>query len=85
MKTIERLLEETGLTIEDVAERSGLSIDRVEAIAVGCWLASPAEREKLAAAFDAAVDEISWGHTMPPRNIRAHRFGFKEDINRGKK
>ena len=34
MKTIERLLEETGLTIDEIAEKAGLSIDRVEAIAV---------------------------------------------------
>jgi hypothetical protein len=27
------------------------------------------------------VDQISWGHTMNPRNVRYHRFGLKEDFN----
>ena len=26
------------------------------------------------------VDDVSWGHTMAPRNIRYHQFGMKEDF-----
>lgn len=80
MKTIDLLFEETGLTIDDVAERSRLTVERVEAIAVGRWTPSPAERRQLAEALGAAVDEIAWGHTMDPRNIRYRRLGLRENF-----
>lgn len=80
MKTIDLLFEETQLTIEEVAERSRLPPERVEAIAVGRWTPSPEERRRIAAAFGVAVEEIAWGHHMDPRNIRYHRFGLKEDF-----
>ena len=80
MKTVDVLFEESGLTVEDVAERSKLPPERVEAIAVGRWTPSPRERQKIAEAFGLSVGEISWGHTMDPRNVRYRRFGLKEDF-----
>jgi len=80
MKTIDILFEETQLTIEDIAERARLTPERVEAIVVGRWTPSPAEREKIAAAFGVPVEEVSWGHTMVPRNVRYHRYGLKENF-----
>jgi transcriptional regulator with XRE-family HTH domain len=77
MKTVDRLFEETELTIDDVAERAGLSLSRVEAIALGRWTPSPDERRRIASAFGVGVEEVSWGHSMDPRNIRYRRFGFK--------
>ena len=78
MKTIDLLFDERELSIKDVAERSGLTEQRIEAIALGRWTPSPDERRRVAAALDVAEDEISWGHTMDPRNVRYHRFGMKE-------
>ena len=80
MRTIEHLLETTGLPIEEIASRSGLSPARVEAIADGRWTPSPHEREQIAAAFGVTVGDISWGHSMNPRNIRYRRFGLSEDF-----
>ena len=80
MKTLEHLFEETGLTLEDIAEQSGLALERVEAMVTGRWLPSPAERFKMAEAFGVAVEEVSWGHTMDPRNVRFRRFGFRKGI-----
>jgi transcriptional regulator with XRE-family HTH domain len=77
MKTVDRLFEETGLTIDDVAERAGLPLPRVEAIAAGRWTPSPRERSRIADAFGVPVEEISWGHSIDPRNIRYRRYGFK--------
>jgi transcriptional regulator with XRE-family HTH domain len=74
------LLEQTGLMIEDVAERAGLTVERVKAIADGRWTPSPADRARIAAAFGVPVEEVSWGHTMNPRNIRYRRFGLKENF-----
>ena len=80
MKTVDILFEESGLMVEDVAARSSLPEERVEAIAVGRWTPSPHERKRIAEAFGVSVDEISWGHTMDPRNVRYRRFGLKEDF-----
>jgi len=80
MKTVEHLIEQTGLMYREIADRAGLDIERVAAIAEGRWTPSPFERERIAAAFGVPVAEISWGHTMNPRNIRYGRFGFKENF-----
>ncbi len=82
MKTVEHLFEETQLTLRELAERAALPIKRVEAIVVGCWTPSPLERSRIAAAFGVPVEEVSWGHTMSPRNIRWIRYGLKEDFAR---
>lgn len=79
-KTVDLLFEETGLAIEDVAERANMQVSRVEAIALGRWTPSPAERQKVAQVFGVSADEVAWGHTMDPRNIRYHRYGMKEDF-----
>jgi transcriptional regulator with XRE-family HTH domain len=80
IRTVEHLLEETGLTYETIAERARLPVERVAAIAEGRWTPSPDDRERIAAAFGLPVAEISWGHTMNPRNIRYGRFGLKENF-----
>jgi len=80
MKSIDLLFEETGMTINHLADRSGLPLDRVEAIVVGRWTPSPQERSRISEVFDTPVDQISWGHTMDPRNIRYRRFGMKENF-----
>jgi transcriptional regulator with XRE-family HTH domain len=80
MKTVEHLFELTGMPIEDVAEKAGLPIERVAAIAEGRWTPSPDERARIAAAFGVPVEEVSWGHSMNPRNIRYRRYGLKENF-----
>ena len=80
MRTVEHLFEQTGLPIEEVAERAGLTVERVAAIAEGRWTPSPDDRQRIAAAFEVPVEEISWGHSMNPRNIRYRRHGLKENF-----
>jgi hypothetical protein len=82
MKTLDVLLEELELPFDDLATRCGMLRERLEAIVDGRWLPSPAERQRVADALGVPVDEIAWGHTMNPRNVRYHRFGLKEDFNR---
>jgi len=81
-QSLDLLLEETGKTIEELADSSGLQARRVLAIVDGRWLASPAERRAISRGMGLEVDDIAWGHTMPPRNVRYHQFGLKEDLNR---
>ena len=78
MPTIDYLFETTELMIEDIVDRSGLTLERVEAILVGRWTPSPQERQRIADAFGVAVEEVSWGHSMDPRNIRYRRHGFRK-------
>ena len=75
MRTIDQLFEQTKLTVEEVALRSKLTEERVEAIAMGRWTPNPDERRRIAHVFDVSVEAISWGHTLDPRNIRYRRFG----------
>jgi transcriptional regulator with XRE-family HTH domain len=80
MRTVEHLLEQMKLTIEELAERAGMDVERAAAIADGRWTPSPTERERIAAAFGLEVAAISWGHTMNPRNVRYRRHGLKENF-----
>jgi transcriptional regulator with XRE-family HTH domain len=80
VKTIDVLLAETQLSIEELAQQSQLSPQRIEAIVSGRWLPSPAERQRLAALLGLSIDEIAWGHSMTPRNIRYQQFGLKENF-----
>jgi transcriptional regulator with XRE-family HTH domain len=80
MHTVDILLEQRSLSIEELADLCGLPPQRVLAIVDGRWLPSPAERQQIATALGVAVDQVSWGHTMNPRNVRYHRFGLKEDF-----
>ena len=78
MKTVDLLLDESGLDLEDLAEKARLTVDRAEAIAVGRWTPSPKERQRIADVFNVSPDEVSWGHTMDPRNVRYRQFGFRK-------
>jgi transcriptional regulator with XRE-family HTH domain len=80
VKTIDLLLEESGLSIAELAQRSQLLPERIEAILGGRWLPSPAERARLAQVLGLGADEIAWGHSMTPRNVRYQRFGLKENF-----
>ena len=80
MPTLEYLFEQKQLTIEDVAERADLPQERVEAIILGRWTPSPQERRKVAEVFGVAVEDVSWGHSMDPRNVRYRRFGHKREL-----
>lgn len=80
MKTIDLLLEESGLSIAELAQRSQLSPERIESILAGRWLPSPVERARLAQVVGLKVEEIAWGHSMTPRNVRYQQFGLKENF-----
>jgi len=80
MRTVEHLLELTGMSVEELAAKAQMPIERAIAIAEGRWTPSPQERQQIADAFGCPVSEISFGHTMNPRNIRYRRFGLRENF-----
>ena len=69
LKSVEELCASHRLTPAQLAERAGLDEQRVLAIALGRWTPSPEERDKIAAVFGLARDQISWGHKTPIQHI----------------
>ena len=78
--TIDRLLEHSDFSLDDLVAKTALNEERVKAIISGRWLPNPAERKAIASAFGVNVDDVDWGHTMSPRNVRYHRYGLREDF-----
>ena len=71
-KSVDELCREHQLTYQQLAQRSGLDEGRVLAIVLGRWTPSPAERDKVAAAFGLTRDQITWGHKTPIQHIYGH-------------
>ena len=80
MPTVDVLLEQADLTVEDLAERAQMDFKRIEAIVCGRWTPSPAERQRVAAALEVDVPDVVWGHMMDPRNVRYRRVGLERDF-----
>jgi transcriptional regulator with XRE-family HTH domain len=73
--SVAELCQRQGITLEQLAERSALSADRVAAIVMGRWTPSPEERRKVAAVCDVPVEEIAWGHKTPIQHLYGHGPG----------
>ena len=69
------LCQQRAMTTETLAERSGLDEQRILAIVLGRWTPSPSERQKVAAALDATIDDIAWGHVTPIQHLYGHGPG----------
>ena len=72
MKPLADLIEETGITVEQLIASAGLDAKLVKAIVSGNYTPSPFERQKLAAALDVSIDDISWGHAVPVQHLRGN-------------
>ncbi|HAA52877.1 MAG TPA: hypothetical protein DCE43_24390 [Planctomycetaceae bacterium] len=68
-RSVAELCESAGLTIEQLADKTGLDDQRLLAILLGRWTPSPEERAKVANALDVTVDDITWGHKTPIQHI----------------
>jgi hypothetical protein len=71
-KHVSDLCKEHQLSVQQLAERSGLDEQRVLAIVLGRWTPSPTERDKIAAVFGLTRDQIIWGHKTPIQHIYGH-------------
>ena len=77
LKTLDLWLAERMLSIQQLAEDAQIPEKRLEAIAMGRWTPSPTDRRRIAEALQIPVDNVIWGHTMDPRNIRYRQSGFQ--------
>jgi len=63
------LCEAQRIDYRELAARAGLDEQRVLAIVLGRWTPSPSERDKVAAVFGLAREQIAWGHKTPIQHI----------------
>tara|TARA_B110000014_G_C19978025_1_gene506400 strand:- start:199 stop:432 length:234 start_codon:yes stop_codon:yes gene_type:complete len=74
-RSVAELCEAESLTIEQLAEKTGLEQQRLLAILLGRWTPSPTERETVARALDVTIADITWGHKTPIQHIYGHGPG----------
>ena len=76
-RTVEELCAQHGLDYRQLAAKAGLDERRVLAILQGHWTPSPSERDRVAAAFGLARDQIAWGHRGTVEHLYGHgpQFG----------
>ena len=77
MQPLARHMEEKGISLDQLVAATGLDAKLVQAIASGNYTASPAQRQRLAAAIGVQVADIAWGHSVPVDHLRGHgpQFG----------
>jgi ribosome-binding protein aMBF1 (putative translation factor) len=71
------LCAQYGINLTQLAAKSGLDVERVQAIVEGRWTPSPAERDRVAAVFGVTREQIAWGHKSTVEHIHGHgpQFG----------
>jgi cyanate lyase len=69
VKSVDDLCRERQISHRQLADQAGLDEQRVLAIVLGRWTPSPAERDRVAAVFGLARDQIAWGHKTPIQHI----------------
>ena len=74
-RSVADLCREKNVGIDELTARSGLEATRVQAIVLGRWTPSPAERCSIAEALGATVDDIAWGHVTPIQHLYGHGPG----------
>ena len=74
-RSVADLCREQTIDVPELSRRTGLDEARVTAIALGRWTPSPSERQKIAAVFGVAADQIAWGHSTPIQHLYGHGPG----------
>jgi hypothetical protein len=67
--SVERLCAECGIDVRQLAKRSGVDEQRVQAIVLGRWTPSPQERDRIAAALGLSRERVAWGHKTPVQHL----------------
>ena len=66
------LCQREQVDLAQLVQRSGLDEPRVQAIVLGRWTPSPAERQRIATALGVTIDDIAWGHVTPIQHLYGH-------------
>ena len=73
--SVQEMCKQKGLSLLELADKSGLDLPKVRAIFLGRWTPSPKERQSIATALESTPDEIAWGHNTPIQHIYGHGPG----------
>jgi len=65
-------MEETGMGVDALAAAAGLDKKLVRAVAAGNYIASPSQRQRLAAALGVSPEDITWDHAVPVEHLRGN-------------
>ena len=57
------LMQDAGITVEQLATSSGLDKRLVKAIPSGNFVPDPSQRQRLAVAFGVSTDDVTWDHS----------------------
>ena len=71
-KSVHDLCVQHKISLEELSDRSGLELSRVQAIYLGRWTPSPTERQKIAEVLGLPKEDIAWGHKTPIQHIYGH-------------
>lgn len=74
-KSVHDLCVQHKISLEELSDRSGLELSRVQAIYLGRWTPSPTERQKIAEVLGLPKEDIAWGHKTPIQHIYGHGPG----------
>lgn len=67
--------EQKGISLLELADKSGLDLPKLRAIFQNRWTPSPKEREKIASAIGVPPEAVAWGHETPIQHIYGHGPG----------
>jgi transcriptional regulator with XRE-family HTH domain len=74
-KSAAEICIELKVTVEQLAERTGIERGRLEAILLSRWTPSPDDRRRIAEQLGVALDDIAWGHATPIQHLYGHGPG----------
>jgi len=65
------------MSVDQLVAASKLEAKLVKAIVAGNYTPAPPERQRIAAALNLTVEDISWGHAVPVEHMWGHgpQFG----------
>ena len=72
MQPIAGYMEQSGVSVDQLAAAAAIDPKTVKAIATGNYIPSPAQRQRLAAALGVPKGEIAWGHTVQVQHMRGN-------------
>ena len=77
LQSIGERMSQLGMTFDELVKATGLEKKVLEAIYYGRWTPSPQQRQRVADALGAGVDDIGWGHSNEVIHIHGHgpQFG----------
>jgi transcriptional regulator with XRE-family HTH domain len=63
--SVQELCKQKGVSLLSLVERSGMDLNRLQAIYLGRWTPNPTQRENIAQVLNTPSGDIAWQHRTP--------------------